>query len=423
MSRLLLRGGHVCCPATDRDGAFDVLVDEQTILEVGAPGSLRADDAQQIDVDGCFVVPAAIDIGTFLRDPGREEEEPLEQLLAMAARGGYGTLATLPVTSPRVRGSELVERLLAASRGAPSTLAVLGDLTDGDDLADMGEMAAAGAAGFWAPLPRRSDALLRHALEYGSTFDKPAVLTPSGAEPCPPWVLLETPLATRLGLPARAAADEAIAVFRALELAELADAKVVIGPVASARSLTLIDDAVARGVQASAFCALLNLVLDEDEHDRRRYDTDLRLDPPLGTAADREALVSAVKAGRLLVASGHRPVSPRFKEVEMARAEPGAATLGSALGVLFSEEGVGLSPSELAQATAAGPALALGLKDRGRVAPGALAQLTVLDRSARTVIDGSALGRVHNHPLKGRTLPGGVRGLVAGATLHVPSDD
>jgi dihydroorotase len=421
MSRLLLRGGHVCCPATDRDEALDVLVDATTILDVGAPGSVTADGAKVVDVDGCLVLPAAIDIGTFLRDPGREEEEPLDALLALAARGGYGTLATLPVTAPRVCGSEVVARLMAGAEGRAVELALLGDLTTGDDLAEMGEMAAAGAAGFWAPVPRRSDSLLRHALEYGSTFGKPAVLAPSGAEPCPPWVLLETPLATRQGLPARPAADEAIAVFRALELADLAGARAVIGPIGTARSLELVADAKRRGVEVAAFCSLLNLVFDEREHQARPYDTDLRLDPPLGTTDDRAALLAAAKGGTLLVASGHRAVSPRFKEVEMARAEPGAATLGSALGVLFSEEGLGFSGTELAQATAAGPAAALGLDDRGRVAEGARALLTVLDRSGRTAIEGAALGRVHNHPMRGRTLPGGVRGLVAGGRLH-PAD-
>lgn len=424
MSRLVVRKGWVICPTTGLDEVHDLWIEGGRITRLEKPGTSPTGDAEELDADGCLVLPGAIDVLTTLRDPGREDEEPLEVTLRAAAAGGYAAVVGEPGTSPCVDNAEVVGRLRErAALAGGAELLVSGSLSvglAGEDLAELGEMATAGAVSFSDPRANLPDGLLRHALEYAATFGRPALLRPLSLSLAEGGVVAEGPLAARLGLDGVPEAAETLGVFRAIELCRLTGARVGVGPLSSAASVRLVTAARAEGLPVFGLVSALHLLLDERVHLERRYDTALRLSPPLRTDEDRRALVAAAQAGDLVVVSGHRPVSPRFKEVEFARAEPGAANLAISLSLLVAgqgREGV-LSPSGLARAVAVGPSDLLGLADRGRLEPGTRGDLTVLDPDAPFAITPQSLrSPCPSHPLLGQRTACGVRATVVGGRV------
>lgn len=422
---VVVRGGRVVCPASDVDREADLVLTGERVSALERPGATVPTGARVVDASGCLVLPGAIDLATHLREPGREEEETLEGTLEAAARGGFTTLLALPDTSPPVDGADDVkERLARAERiGGPSLL-VAGCLTKGragKELAEIGEMAAAGAVAFTdAPSPVADAELLRRAMEYARGFHRPVFAVGACPSLSGPGVVAEGAIATRLGLAGIPEAAEVSFVARHIELARLTGARVHLGPLSSARSVDLLERARGEGLPVTAEVHPWHLVLDENALLERPYDTALRLEPPLRTPADREALVGAVRRGALLVASGHAPVGPVQREVEFAAAEPGAVSLPTCLPLLLDgEEGRGvLTPWELARAVSWGPAELLGLEDRGRLSEGARGDVVVLDPRERPIADRQLLGtQVLSSPILGATLHARVRATLVEARV------
>lgn len=363
-----------------------------------------------------LLMPGLLDVGTHLRDPGRAHEETLPMMLRQAARGGFTAVVPLASTQPVVDGVDDVEhRIARASRVEDgAALLPLGALTTdcaGAQLSDMMSMAGAGAVGF-SDLPTRvkSPRLLRRAMEYAAGARRPVFVDARLPGLADDGVVAEGDLGTRLGLPGVPVAAETARIALLVDLAALTGARVVIGPVATAAGVHAILDARARGIDVWARIDALHLVLDERELDRRRYDTRLRLDPPLQPAVHVEALRAAVGKDGVLVSSGHRPVSPEGKEVEFARAEPGAAMLTTALSVLLSGTAAwkGLAPAAIAHACATVPGALLG-RAPCALAPGGVADLVWLEQCPpRPITDVDLRPGMCNHPLRKQNVTWGV---------------
>lgn len=432
---VVIQGGRAVCGVSGRDAPADIHVGHGRIQAIVDAGSPVPQGARVVDAKGAWVLPGMIDLGVHLRDPGREHDEDLPTTLLSALRGGVTTLVALPDTTPAVDGSDdVLHRRAAASRalgqsqhdgGTAPNVIVAGALTrrrEGKEPADLADMAGVGVNVFGDASYVEDGEVLRRSLEYARGVGARAALLPGpAADLSRGAVVVEGAVATRLGLPGVPELADALAAWRHVELAALVGLRAHLGSLFSARALEVVDAARARGLDVTADVQPWHLLLDERAHLERRYDTLLRLDPPLPTAASREALLSGVKRGSLVVTSGHKAVPNRTKDLEMALAEAGAASLALTLPLLC---GV-LSPLELARATSAGPAAILGITDRGRIEAGALADLVVLrpfaSADAGDVVDASLAGaRAPANPWLGRRTSGRVElTMVSGRTAYV----
>lgn len=431
---VVIQGGRVVCGVTGRDAVADVHVAQGQVVAIvdhaqrSGPSVAVPAGARVVDARGALVMPGMIDTGVHLRDPGREHDEDLPTTLTSALRGGVTTLVALPDTTPAVDGSDDVLHRRAAAQRALGVAAgphviVAGALTrrrEGKEPADMADMAGVGVELFGDAGYVDDGEVLRRAVEYARGAGARLVLLDGpAADLARGGVIVEGPIATRLGLPGIPELADALAAWRHVEIAALAGLPAHLGSIFSARALEIVEAAVARGVPVTASVQPWHLLLDERAHLERRYDPLLRLDPPLPTAPSREKLLDAVKRGALLVTSGHKAVPNRTKDLEMSLAEAGAASLALTLPLLC---GV-LTPLELARATSALPARVLGLKDRGRVEVEARADLVVLRplEGNGDVVDAALAGpRAPANPWLGRRTAGRVEAtLVAGRVAYV----
>ncbi|MDQ2970714.1 MAG: dihydroorotase, partial [Acidobacteriota bacterium] len=290
---ILIRGGRVVDPASDRDGVLDVLLDSAagTVLDVDA--NLPVEDAEVFDATGLVVMPGFIDLHAHLREPGREYAETIATGLRAAAAGGFTAVCVMPNTDPVIDNRAIAEFVVSKSRGVAGTkLYPIGAITRGQlgkDLAEFGEMRVAGAVAVSDDGKWLSDgALLRHAFEHASLFDMPVVQhaedpTLSGGAP-----MHEGAVSTRLGLAGQPSIAEAAAVARDLLIAELSGGRLHIAHLSTARALALVRDAKSRGLAVTCEVTPHHLVLTDEEVARSGFSTNSKVNPPLRESSDVE---------------------------------------------------------------------------------------------------------------------------------------
>lgn len=413
---LVISGGRVVCAVTGTDRVADVHVAGEHVLGVHPPGTPIPDGARELDARARVVLPGLVDLAVHLRAPGREDDETLDVTLAAALAGGVTTLVALSDTLPAVDGADDVQQRLAAARDAVPhgpDVVVAGCLTrrrEGLEIADHADMTGAGARVLTDVATVVDTEVLRRALEYAkSAGARVVMLDPVDAALGKGAVATESSLSTRLGLRAVPLAAQSIGAARDRALSMLTGMAVHHHAVTTAA-------AVSQAGSPTASTTMWHLLFDEESLRERPYDTALRLWPPLAPAAERRALLDLVRRGVVAVSSGHRPVPNRTKDLEFSLAEPGATGLALALPLLWSA----LSPIEIAKAMSALPAAILGLADRGRVEPGARADIVVVDPTATDLVDEAlAVSRSWANPAKGmRTSARVVATIAAGRIAY-----
>jgi dihydroorotase len=409
---LFLRGGRVVDPASDADDVANVLIADGAIAAVGedAPAG-----ATVLDCDGLIVAPGLVDLHTHLRQPGREDKETVETGSRAAAAGGYTAVAAMANTDPAADHVGVIQevRALAAAAGLCDVFPV-GAITQGlagETLAEMGELAAAGVRMFsddgrCVPTARQ----LRMALQYAQAFD---VLI---AEHCEDASLSEgTQMhegysSATFGLGGSPAEAEEIIVARDLALARLTHGRLHLCHLSSAASVELVRSAKAAGLRVSAEVTPHHLVFVDE--DLSTYDTNRKVNPPLRSVEDREALRRGLADGTIdAVATDHAPHAVEDKEAEFDHAPPGTIGLETALAVVLTElVEPDITPlSRAVEALSAAPARILGASDHGGpVAQGRPANLTVFDPTAEWVVEPPFASRSRNSAFLGRTLRGKV---------------
>ena len=453
-----ISGAWLVDPQSGREGPADIVIEDGIVRSIAW---LSGTAAEAIDDRGVVVAPGFIDLHAHLREPGGSGAETIASGLAAAAHGGFTTVCAMPNTTPPVdRGSMVAAAAAAAERsGSPVRLLQYGAITAGragEQLAALGELADAGVIGFSDDgSPVQDAALFRNALLYAAMLGLPVVDHPEDLRLTAGAEANEGLVATVLGLKGWPAAAETEAVAR--DLALLAD--VVRDQPAARLHLTHLSTAGALAQVRAAKAAGLPITCDVTPHhlalthewlagarrwawealdidgaprdpwrDRARvaapYDTALRVNPPLRSAADARACREALRDGTAdAIATDHAPHTEVDKSVEFGAARPGIAGIETALGLLLEAVDARELPlGRIIEALTAGPAGVLG----ERVAPaaqtaiveGAPASLVVFDRSARWIVGPETLEtRGFGQPLAGRELPGEVLVTIASGRL------
>jgi dihydroorotase len=430
MDPLLITGGRILDPGQKLDQAADLLIVGGKIAWVGQ-GTPPQEPASTLRLNGQIVSPGFIDLHCHLREPGYEEKETIASGTRAAARGGFTTVCCMPNTTPPIDSQATVEyvREKARTEGAVRVLPI-GCITRGrrgEGLADMAELAAAGAVAFSDDgSPVRDSRLLRHALEYSLTLGLPVIehcedpaLTQDGA-------INEGWVSARLGLKGMPAAAEESIVARDIALAELAGARLHIAHVSTAGSVELIRRARERGLSITAEVTPHHLTLTEERvMGPPAYDSSAKVNPPLRTPRDVEALIHGLRDGTIdAIATDHAPHAPEDKLCEFGLAAFGISGLETALGSLLALVHSGdIDLMTLVSKLTAEPAMIIGAKELGTLKVGTPADVTIFDPQAQWLVDPEAFAsKGKNTPLAGCMLTGKVMATIFAGNLVFKDD-
>ncbi|TMK86349.1 MAG: dihydroorotase [Actinobacteria bacterium] len=410
--RVLFRGARLIDPASNHRDRTDVLVEDEEVGGVG-PG-LSSARAEVIDCDGLVLAPGLVDLHAHLREPGFEHKETVESGSRAAAAGGFTAVCAMPNTDPVADNAAVViEVRNLADKAGLCDVHPAGAITrglQGETLTDIAEMAEHGVRLFTDDHNCvQSSRVMRLALEYAKAFEVVIAQHAQDASLSEGWQMHEGYYSSLLGLTGAPGEAESIVVARDLALARLTAGRLHVTHVSAADSVRLLRDGRERGIRVSADVTPHHLALTDG--DLIGYDTSLRVNPPLRTSEDRDALRAALADGTLdAVATDHAPHAPEEKEQEFDQSPPGTIGLETALAVVLTElVGPGLIELPAAiERLSLGPARILGLDDQGGpVAPGRPANLVVFDPSTEwTVGDRPFQSQARNSAFTGRRLRG-----------------
>ncbi len=425
--RLLIRGGTVVDPARGVEAARDVLIEDGKIRDLAAGLSKKPglQGVETIDASGLWVIPGLVDMHVHLREPGREGDETIATGTSAAARGGVTTVLAMANTEP-VCDTPAQLRLLRAKADADAKVRVLfaGAVTvgqKGERLTEFARLKEAGAAALSDDgRPLMSAGLMRRALELARdqnlvVIDHCEDLTLS-AGAC----ANEGAPALRKGLKGAPWAAETVQVLRDIALAELTGARVHLAHLSAAASVEAVRAAKRRGAPVTAEACPHHFALSDDMIPG--YDADWKMNPPLRSREDRAALVEGLADGTIdAIATDHAPHGCAAKAAGFDPAPFGVIGLETALAVSLTElyHKKALTRRELVARLCAAPAAILGLGDRGTLAPGVPADLTLVDPNAEWTPAAPYASKSRNTPFSGRRLKGrAARTLVGGRTVH-----
>jgi dihydroorotase len=425
----LLRGARVVDPAGGVDGTLDILIDGDRIARVGRDLP-REGEVLELR-PGWIVCPGFIDMHVHLREPGYEHKETIASGTAAAAAGGFTAVACMPNTDPVNDNASVTNFIVERAAGAPARVYPIGAVTKhsaGEQLAEIAELRAAGCVALsddghpvaWA-------LILGRALEYTRMFDMPVIDHCEEPTLKGEGVAHEGFVASVLGLRGIPAAAEEVIVSRDICLAEMTGGHVHIAHLSTRGALRAVRDAKARGVRVTCEVAPHHFTLTDGQLQAPlSYDTNLKMNPPLREAADRDALLAGLADGTVdAIATDHAPHHYDEKHVEFDRAPFGIVGLETAVPLALDRlvhAGV-VSMSRLVELLAVNPARILHVAG-GRLDPGAPADLTVLAPDATTTVDPQRFRSMsRNTPFGGWTLRGAVAATLVGGRLVYANQD
>jgi dihydroorotase len=394
MSRLLLKGGRVVDPRRKVDAVLDVLLAEGVVAEVGK--TLKPGGAQVLEMKGLVVCPGFIDLHTHLREPGREDKETIATGTRAAAAGGFTAVCAMPNTDPVNDNAGITRAILekARSEGVVRVYPI-GAITrgsKGEELAEYGDLREAGCVAVSDDgRPVASARMMRRALEYAKAFDLTVIDHCEDPSLFEKAAMNEGPVSTLLGLRGVPTAGEAIVVERDVMLAELTGGKVHIAHTSAAASVDAVRRGKARGVRVTAEATPHHLLLVDQLVKDNAYDTATKMNPPLRSEQDRQALLAGLVDGTIdCIATDHAPHSVDDKKVEYDQAAFGIVGLETAVALCLDRlVGKGLLKlPRLVSLLSGNPARILGLPG-GTLAPGGPADVTVLDLRRRRQVEPS----------------------------------
>ena len=405
---LLIKNGRVLDPASKTDAALDVLLDGEKIAKVGA--NLSAPDAEIFDAKGLVVAPGFIDLHCHLREPGQEISETIETGTRAAARGGFTAVCCMPNTQP-VNDNASVTRGIVERAAAKATVRVwpIGAASVGSKGEALAEIAAMKQAGIVAVSddgkPVASARLMRQVMDYCAPLSLPVIDHCEDPSLFAGGVMREGPTAARLGLKGIPAQSESICVGRDVEVALLTGARLHIAHMSSAKSLEYVRAAKRAGLRVTCEVTPHHFTLTDEDV---RYDTRFKMNPPLASRADRDALIEGLADGSVdAIATDHAPHHAASKDVEFDRAPFGITGFETALALALTElvHTKKLSLMRVVELFTTGPARVLGIERK--IAAGEPADLTIFSADREwTFKAAESASKSKNTPFDGRSFRG-----------------
>src|SRR6266403_1323165 len=412
---LLISNGRVIDPATGTDAPRDILLEGDRIAAVAPQGQLaaRAKGAEIFDAANLIVAPGFIDLHCHLREPGGESSETIETGTRAAARGGFTAVCPMPNTRP-VNDNVSVTRSILERAAAVSSVRVwpIGAASMGSKGEALSEIAATIPACFIA-----NAKLLRQVMDYCRALDLPVIDHCEDSSLFAGAVMREGKQSVRLGLRGMPAATESLAVARDVQVGELTNCRLHIAHLSARASLELVRAAKAKGLPVTCEVTPHHFTLTDEDV---QYDTRYKMNPPLASCEDRDALIVGLADGTVdAIATDHAPHEPALKDVEFDRAPFGVTGFETALALGLDLVHAGrISLMRLAELFTTGPARVLGRTRR--IAENEPGDLTIFSTGHNwTFLAQESASKSRNSPFDGRTFRGApMATIVAGRIAY-----
>jgi len=421
---LLIRGGRVIDPASRRDEEGHLILSDGKVREFLAGEAPKSFPGRVIPAEGKWVVPGLIDMHVHLREPGYEWKEDIRSGTLAAAAGGFTSIACMANTKPVNDQPEVTRFILdkARAEGAVNVFPVAAVTRglEGKEMTDFTELAEAGAVAFSDDgKPVASALLMRRAMEYARPFGYLIMTHSEDPELAEGGAANEGWTAQKLGLPGIPAAAEEVAIAREILLARQTGGRVHIQHVSTRMGVDLLRMAKRAGLAVTGETAPQYFTLTDAALEG--YDTNAKMNPPLRGEEDRMAILEGILDGTIdAVASDHAPHEDYVKRCEFVAAANGIIGLQTTLPLTFALLAGGkASPSRIVDLLSAGPARLLSLKGKGTVAPGADADVTVVDPGAEWEFrEEDILSKSRNSPFLGWKLRGRASVTICGGRVR-----
>ncbi len=421
--KTLIKNGRVIDPANSIDKVSDILVSDGKIIEVSE--NISSDVDETIEAKGYWVVPGLIDLHVHLRDPGFERKETIKTGSRSAAMGGFTTICCMPNTNPIIDNEIIVEYVnMKAQRDGVVNILPIGSITKGqkgEELADIGKMAGVGICAISEDGRSVENAgLMKTALKYAGMFNLPVFSHCEDLNLVAKGQMNAGDKAALLGLKGISNDSEEVIVSRDIILADSVNAKLHLCHMSTKGCVELIRQAKERGIKVTAEVTPHHFTLSED--DINDYDANYKMNPPLRTKADVEALKQALKDNIIeVISTDHAPHHVDEKNCEFEKAANGIIGLETSLclGITELVETGLLTPSQLIEKMSYNPAKVLN-SDKGTLSVGKDADITIIDPNCEYAIDIEKFeSKARNTPFNGRKVKGKVLYTIVGGKTIV----
>jgi len=421
---LLIQNGRVVDPTSKTDVVMDVLLDGETIKELDSPGKFASlKDAQVFDASDLIVAPGFIDLHVHLREPGQESSETIETGTKSAARGGFTAVCCMPNTKPVHDNASITRFILDKARSVGSTrvwpIGAASVESKGEAIAEIAAMKEAGIVAVSDDgKPIATAKLARQVMDYCASLDLPVIEHSEDVSLAAGAVMREGVTSTRLGLRGMPAAAESICVARDVQIAELTGGRLHVAHLSAKASLEQVRWAKSRGLRVTCEVTPHHFTLTDVDV---QFDSRFKMNPPLASREDREALIAGLADGAVdVIATDHAPHEPALKDVEFDRAPFGILGFETAIALTLEQlvhKGK-ISLMRMVELFTTGPARIIG-KERKLVA-GQPADITLFSTTHEwkySVTDSPSKSR--NSPFDGRTFKGApMATIVAGRLVY-----
>jgi len=412
MKTLLIKNAQILNPGTPVTGETnDIVVQHGKILTIGT--NLQFPDAELRDLEGAYLAPGLMDHFCWNGDPGYEHREHFDTLVHAASRGGFTDLALLPNTYPAVDKKSMIDLLRKKSQHTQLGIYPYGTISEkaeGAELAELHDMAAAGAVGFTDGTSQHLNyALLFRALEYVKMFEGLVVCTPTDRKIFGKGQIHEGSVSTKLGLKGIPVSSEIMALDQCIELLRYTNSKLHIAGVSSARAVEKIKSAQNEGLSLTASVPVWNIAFTDEAVDG--FKNDFKFDPPLRSESDRLALISGIQDGVLsCIYSQHIPWDPEKKNLEFPFSSPGSISLQTSFLLSLQILSPHMSIEQIIHLWTHGPRQILGLQNI-TITEGQPLKATAFSTSGQTILNTLSNQSIStNSPLWDKPIPGKILG-------------
>jgi len=423
MEPLLIAGGRVIDPASGLERELDVLLRDGQVAELTAPGILKAHGRALVNARGCIVAPGLIDLHVHLREHGQAHKETIATGTAAAAAGGFAAVCAMPNTSPVNDSAEITQWMQAPERRAlvrlfPIAAATVGSL--GEKLTQFAALKKAGAVAVSDDgKPILDDKLMRDALRAGARLNLPVVQHAEDSRHTAGCSMNHGPTSFRLGLRGMPNSAESDIVRRDIAFARETKSHIHVAHISTAAALDAVRQAKKAGIRVTAEVTPHHFTLTDENIGE--FDTQYKMNPPLRSAADRDAMIEGLADGTIdAIATDHAPHAFHEKQVEFERAAFGIIGLESALPIAITvlHHHFKLPLWRIIELLSSGPARVFGLQGLGTLAPGTHADVTIFDPAKKWTYDASqSKSKSRNTPYDGWSFTGRVVATIVGGKV------